>query len=203
MLIVLGLGLIIHYGNQTAKSYRHLRFIQEQGFESGTAELDAIRPWMTIHFVAAAYAVPKEYIYAELDMDVSGHRRDIGLQSLNHELRLGRSPNGPYPAVIDHLKRIINDYRANPVVTGLSDLRGWMTLEYVANSSGVPAVTIVRKLRLDERAIDVSANREDTVEVSVYRPLSDLARDLRYPRGPRGLGEDIQAVIDAQPVQSP
>ena len=203
-LILLGVGLSAYYGNRTVESYQHLRFIQEQGFDSGDANLDAIRPWMTVHFVAAAYAVPKEYIYAELGIDAERHRRDIDLRRLNDELHLGRSSLGAYPAVIDRLREIIRAYRADPIVTGLSDLRGWMTLEYIANSTGVPAATIVDELGLNERARELSAEDglDRKIEVSVYRPLSELARDLRYPRGPRGLGEDIQAVITEKSVET-
>ena len=106
--------------------------------------------------------------------------------------------------MIDRLREIIRVYRADPIVTGLSDLRGWMTLEYIANSTGVPAATIVDELGLNERARELSAEDglDRKIEVSVYRPLSELARDLRYPRGPRGLGEDIQAVITEKSVET-
>lgn len=192
----MGLVLSLYYGNRTLRSYRQVRFIQERGFDSGDADLDAIRPWMTIHFVASAYAVPKEFIFAELGVEAEKHRRDIDLKHLNEELRLGRSSVGPYPALIDRLREIILAYRDDPVVTGLRELRGWMTLEYIANGTGVPAATIINELDLEELAEKRSADEGSEVDVSVYRPLSRLAGDLRYPGGPRALEESIQSVLD-------
>ncbi|TWU37777.1 hypothetical protein Q31b_45660 [Novipirellula aureliae] len=202
-MILLGLGLVFYFGNRTVESYRQVRFIQEQGFDSGDADLDAIRPWMTIHFVAAAYAVPKEYIYAELGIDPDRNRRDIDLRRLNDDLKLGHSsPRSELP-LIKRLRNIILDYRADPVATGLSELRDWMTLEYVANSTGIPASTIVDDLGLDDRARELSApNGSDRkIEVNVHRPLFDLARDLHYPGGPGGLGEAIERVIAERSVE--
>lgn len=204
-LVFIGLGLSFHFGGRTLESYRQVRYIHEQGFDMGDADINAIRPWMTIHFVAAVYAVPQEYIYAELGIDSTRRRRNIDVRHLNEDLRLGRSENGHYPAVIDRLRQIILVYRANPVVTGLADVRGWMTLEYIANSSGIPTTTIIDELGLDRLARRESPKRAsgEDAEVGVYQSLVELAHDLRYPRGPRGLGEDIEAVISrhAQDVQ--
>jgi len=196
-LVFVGLGLVFHFGGRTLESYRQVRYIHEQDFDTGDADVNAIRPWMTIHFVAAAYAVPKEYIYAQLGIDSKRRRRDIDVRHLNEDLRLGRSKNGPYPAVIDRLRQIILAYRENPVVTGLDDLRGWMTLEYIANSSGIPAATMIDELGLDRLARRESSKRAagDDVQVSVHQPLEELAHQLHYPRGPRGLSEDIEAIL--------
>lgn len=183
--------MVVVYGLRTVRSYRQVRYIQEQGFDTGDADADAIRPWMTIHFVAAAYAVPEEYIYAQLGIDLERRRRNIDVGRLNEELRLGRSENGPYPAVIDRLQEVILAYRADPVVTGLDDVREWMTLEYIANSTGVAAETIIAELGLDALARAESGQ----AEISIYQPLMDLAADVRYPRGPRGLSEDIKTVL--------
>ncbi len=86
-LIVVGLVMVVVYGLRTVRSYRQVRYIQAQGFDTGDADADAIRPWMTIHFVAAAYAVPEEYIYAELGIDLERRRRNIDVGRLNQELR--------------------------------------------------------------------------------------------------------------------
>ncbi len=76
-------------------------------------------------------------------------------------------------------------------MTGLDDVREWMTLEYIANSTGVSAETIITKLGLEALLRAESGQ----TEVSIYQPLMKLAADARYPRGPRGLSEDIKAVL--------
>ncbi|TWU25219.1 hypothetical protein Pla52o_15170 [Novipirellula galeiformis] len=199
-LVLVGLGLVFYFGARTLESYRQLRFIQEQGFDTGDADVNAIHPWMTIHFIAAAYAVPQEYIYAELGVNANERRRNIDVKHLNEELRLGPSETGDYPAVIDRLRQIILAYHENPVATGLSDVRPWMTLEYIANSSGIPTTTMVDELGLDEFAEQESPSNESAsnAEVYIHKPLEELAHELRYPRGPRGLIEDIKAVITRQ-----
>ncbi|WP_372719852.1 hypothetical protein [Novipirellula sp.] len=196
-LILVGIGLVFYFGGRTLESYRQLRFIQDQGFDTGDADVDAIHPWMTIHFIAAAYAVPQEYIYAELGVNATERRRNIDVKHLNEELGLGRSETGDYPAVIDRLRQIILAYHKNPVATGLDDVRPWMTLEYIANSSGIPITAIVDELGLDALASQESPSSESGSdnEVYIHKPLDVLAHELRYPRGPRGLMEDIQAVI--------
>tara|TARA_R110002073_G_scaffold35970_11_gene104904 strand:+ start:983 stop:1648 length:666 start_codon:yes stop_codon:yes gene_type:complete len=204
-IVFVGLGLVFYFGGRTLESYRQLRFIQEQGFDTGDADVDAIHPWMTIRFIAAAYAVPREYIYAELGVNATERRRNIDVKHLNEELGLGRSESGDYPAVIDRLRQIILAYHENPVATGLSDVRPWMTLEYIANSSGIPITTIVDELGLDKFALQEPPSSESGSddEVYIHKPLDELAHELRYPRGPRGLIEEIKAVITrhAQEVQ--
>ena len=196
-LIILGLGLVFFYGSRTIESYRQVRYIQAQGLDTGDADADAIRPWMTIQFVAAAYAVPEEFIYAELGIDLPRRRRNIDVRRLNEGLRLGRSANGPYPAVIDRLQEIILAYRANPVTTGLADIRPWMTLQYVANGTGVAAETIIAELGLNTMAQeDANNGNMNSSNVNVYQPLNELAGDLRYPRGPRALMDDIEDLIE-------
>lgn len=189
-LIVIGLVMIVAYGLRTVRSYQQIRYIQEQGFDMGTADLEAIRPWMTIHFIAAAYGVPEEYIYAELGVTDPNRRRpavDIG--RLAGELGLGPQPGGGSAPIIDRLREIIEAYRANPVATGLNDVRGWMSIEYIANSTGVPTETIVEEAGLENAT-------------SLYKPLAVLADELDYPGGPRGLEDAIRDVLTLHGVRT-
>ena len=68
VLVVVGLGLVIFFGMRSYRSFRAMQYIREQGLDVGAADLDAIRPWMTVRFVAVAYGVPQEYIFAQLDI---------------------------------------------------------------------------------------------------------------------------------------
>ena len=42
-------------------------------------------------------------------------------------------PKGEYPEIIDRVAQAITDYRADPVPTGLREIRPWMTLRYIAS----------------------------------------------------------------------
>ncbi len=68
VVIALGLAIAVFFGLRSVSSVRQLRYIREQGLDRGTASVDAIRGWMNIRFVAVAYAVPEEYVYAQLNI---------------------------------------------------------------------------------------------------------------------------------------
>lgn len=182
VLVALGLTITIYFGLRAVNSFRQLQYIHEQGLDRGAASVDAIRPWMTIRFIAVAYAVPEEYLYSQLEIPFDRRNANSPLSGLNQDYRLGQSPNGPYPAIIDKVKTAITAYQANPVVTGLRDVRPWMSVHYIANSTGVPQDYIFQQLNLP------LAGNED-------KPLDLLAEELHYRGGPRGLADDMQQVL--------
>ena len=81
-LILIGVGLILYFGTNSVRSFQRVRYVQEQGLETGEASVDAIRGWMNIRYIGVAYAVPEEYIYARR------HRRRAA-RAARHE-RAGR-----------------------------------------------------------------------------------------------------------------
>ncbi|MEW5959358.1 MAG: hypothetical protein AB1801_16630 [Chloroflexota bacterium] len=182
VLVTLGLAITIYFGLRAVNSFRQLQYIHEQGLDRGAASVDAIRPWMTIPFIAVAYAVPEEYLYSQLEIPFDRHNFHISLGELNRNHQLGQSPNGDYPAIIDKVRAAITAYRANPVVTGLRDVRTWMSIHYIANSTGVPADYIFKQLNLP------MTGNED-------KPLDILSEELHYKGGPLGLADDIQRVL--------
>ena len=66
VLILGGLAIISIYGYRTYRSFNQVRYAQNEGLTDGTADVAAIRPWMTIRYIAVAYAVPEEYIFAQI-----------------------------------------------------------------------------------------------------------------------------------------
>jgi hypothetical protein len=182
VLVALGLAITAYFGIRAVSSFRQLQYIHEQGLDRGTASVDAVRPWMTIPFIAVAYAVPEEYLYNQLEIPFDRRNFNVSLSELNRNNQLGQSPNGSYPAIIDKVKAAITDYRANPVVTGLRDVRPWMSIHYIANSTGVPVDYIFQQLNLP------MTGNED-------KPLDILGEELHYQGGPRGLADDIQRVL--------
>lgn len=182
VLLALGLIITLYFGLRAVNSFRQLQYIHEQGLDRGTASVDAVRPWMTIRFIAVAYAVPEEYLYSQLEIPFNRRNANSPLSELNRDYQLGQSPYGPYPAIIDKVRKAIVAYRANPVVTGLQDIRPWMSIHYIANSTGVPADYIFQQLNLP-----VTGNED--------KPLDILGEELHYKGGPRGLADDIQQVL--------
>src|SRR5690242_15967787 len=68
VVVVIGVAIAAFFGVRSISSFRQLQYIRQQGLDRGTASVDAIRPWMTIRFVAVAYAVPEEYLYSALNI---------------------------------------------------------------------------------------------------------------------------------------
>ena len=62
-LIVLGLILILFFGFRAVRSFLRIQFT---GLEPGVTDVELIRGWMTIPYIAAAYDVPEEYIFEQI-----------------------------------------------------------------------------------------------------------------------------------------
>jgi len=174
--IALGLAIAGFFGIRTLTAARQLQYIRLQGLDRGSASIEAIRPWMTVRFIAVAYAVPEEYIYSALEIPFDRRRPDTSLGEINKQFELGHSPDNEL-AIIDKTKAAVSAYRANPVATGLRDVRPWMSIRYIANSTGVPEQAIFA-------AIGISATGNE------YKPLDLLGKEQRYPGG-------LKALVDA------
>jgi hypothetical protein len=183
LLVVIGLAITIIYGIRSVRSFRQLQYIREQGLDRGVASVEAIQPWMPIRYVSVAYGVPEEYIFAQLDIPFDRRSSNDTLGGLNRRYQLGWSEESNRPAIIDQVAEAIEAYQENPVATGLRDIRPWMTIRYIANSTGVPEAYLLEQLGIES---------DDN---NVFRPLDDLAHHTRYEGGPRGLGDAIKAVL--------
>jgi len=181
VLVVVGLGLVIFFGIRSYRSFRAMQYIQEQGLDVGTADVDAIRPWMTIRFIAVAYAVPQEYIFAELDVPFDQRDSNDTLSHLNQKYDFGRPTEPQQPPILDKVREAILAYRANPVATGLrEDVRPWMSIRYIANSTGIPEEYIFEQIGLP------AAGNES-------KPLDRLDHEFKFG----GRREIVEAVKEA------
>jgi hypothetical protein len=188
VVVVIGVAIAAFFGVRSISSFRQLQYIRQQGLDRGTASVDAIRPWMTIRFVAVAYAVPEEYLYSALNIPFDERNANTSLGELNRKLQLQPSTVGSLP-VVDTVRQAIADYRANPVATGLRDVRPWMSVRYIANSTGVPEQAIFQ-------AIGIPATGNES------KPLDLLSKEQHYPGGPRALADAIRTAL-GQPKATP
>lgn len=192
ILIVAGLLLTAVYGVRTVRSFRQLSYIQQQGLDQGTASVDAIQPWMTIRFVAVAYAVPEEYLYSALDIPFNRRNADrpLGRIQPTPPPRSDGPPPTPIPnfgtVIVDRAKEAVLAWRADPVATGLREVRGWMSLRYISNSMGVPLEELFAAAGLPET-------------LNPDKPLSLLAEEENYPGGPRALEKAVADALGVAP----
>jgi hypothetical protein len=189
VVITLGLAITVFFGARAAASFRQLQYIHQHGLDRGTASVEAVRPWMTIRFIAVAYAVPEEYLYAQLDIPFDRRNANRTLRQLNSDYGLGFSPNSTTPVIIERVKAAITAYRKNPVATGLHDVRPWMSIHYIANSTGMSAQHIFN-------AIGLSASGNEN------KPLDLLSKEQNYPGGPAALVDAVKGAI-AKPKVTP
>jgi hypothetical protein len=182
VLIIMGLALVVYFGISSFRSFQQMRYIHEQGLDLGAANVDAIRPWMTVRFVAVAYAVPQEYIFSELDIPFDQRNSNDTVGNLNKKYNFGppAAAGGELP-FLNKIRQIITQYRANPVATGMEeDIRPWMTIRYIANSTGVPEEYIFQQIGLP-----VTGNEN--------KPLGLLEQESHY--GKPALGEAIKKAL--------
>ncbi len=187
-LILIGLLLTILFGMRSVRSFRQVRYIQQQGLDRGAASVDTIQPWMTIRFIAVAYAVPEEYLYSELGIpfDERNANRPIGRIRPHSTAQPGAPPPTPAPdfggVIVAQAKAAVLAYRADPVATGLRDVRPWMSLRYISNSMGVPLDELIAQTGLPST-------------LNPDKPLDLVAQEERYPGGPKALVEAAAKVV--------
>lgn len=182
VLIVLGAGLVVHFGLRSFRSFREMQYIRTHGLDVGTADVDAIRPWMTIRFVAVAYAVPQEYLFAELDIPFERRNSNELLYHLNQKYEFGRPTADHQLPILDKVRAAIVQYRENPVATGLKeDVRPWMSIRYIANSTGIPEEYIFEQINLP------AAGNEN-------KPLDRLDHEFDYG-GRRAIVEAVKNTL--------
>lgn len=185
--IALGLGIAGFFGTRAVRSFRQVQYIRQQGLDRGVASADAIRPWMTIRFVAVAYAVPEEYLYSTLAIPFDRRNANQSLYELNRIYERGLVAGGSELVVVDQARAAIIAYRQNPVATGLRDVRPWMSLRYIANSTGVSLTDL-----LAAAGLPATTNAD--------MPLDLLGEELHTPGGPRALTDAIQTALGQLPA---
>ena len=82
-LVIVGLGLIGWYGSQAYHAYAHLRY------PAPSTDVAAIRGWMTVPYIARAYRVPEDALFAALGIPRAGNER-LSLTRLSR--KYGREP---------------------------------------------------------------------------------------------------------------
>ncbi|MGB0387576.1 MAG: hypothetical protein ACPGWR_22380 [Ardenticatenaceae bacterium] len=186
-LIVCGVLLVGYFGLRVARGFLLFR---TQPLKPGITDVQAIRPWMTIRYIGVAYAVPEEYLFFQLDIPFDNRTRDDTLGRLNRHFEVGEPKPDEPPPIINKVQEAIKRYQEEPVATGLDQIRAWMSVQYIANATGVPAAYIFESIGLPLE------------EANEYMLLRDLDGKYRYG-GPRQLIEAIQEAIAQYEAQAP
>ncbi len=187
VLIIIGALIMIPRGRGMFKFSQEVEFARQHDFQSGNISPDLLRPWMTVRYIAVSYAVPQKYIFDAVGIPPRRENSMISVSRLNKRLELGTVDG--QPELLHILRDTILAYRANPVATGLVEqgVRDWMTIQYIANSTGIPVETIFLELDLP-------------VDGNACLPLGPLSDKVHYPGGPRALEQALQRLVDTAQV---
>ena len=102
-LIVLGVILVMFFGFRAVRSY--LR-IQQTGLQPGVSDVELIRGWMTIPYIAAAYGVPEAYLFKQIGIPPDGNENK-SLGQLNREYAPGEQA-----VILNAAKAAVRQYQA-------------------------------------------------------------------------------------------
>jgi hypothetical protein len=187
-LIIIGIAIMIPKGRGMLDFSKEVRYAQENNFAAGNVSPDLIRPWMSIRYISAACAVPQKYLFDEINIQPGKETSMIAISRLNQQLQLGQVDG--QPALLKAVRDAIVEYRAHPVVTGLIEkhVEEWMSVQYIANSSGIPALVIFEKIN-----IPYAGNG--------FKPLGFLSEEVKYPGGIKALTAAIQKIVDEQGIK--
>lgn len=187
-LMILGLAIMIPKARGMIEFYKEVRYGSINNFAAGNVSPDLIRPWMSIRYIAVAYAVPQQYLFDAAHIQPKKETSMIGLNRLNSQMGLGKAGN--QPVLMQTIRAAIVAYRANPVTPGLIErkVEDWMTVQYISNSSGIPVETIFQAVGIPS---DGNANK----------PLGFLSDEIHFSGGRKALVTAIQKTVDAQGVQ--
>lgn len=185
-LVVVGIVIMIPRAWDMFDFYKKMRYAQQHNFQAGNPSPDLLQPWMSIRYIAVMYAVPQGYLFETLNIQPKRETSLMSIERLNRELGLG-TINGQ-PVFLGSVRAAIVAYRANPVATGLLErkVENWMTVQYIANSTGIPAQDIFEVVGLP-------------AEGNAHKPLGLLSREAGYPGGSKSLTDAIQKVVDTAP----
>ena len=102
---------------------------------------------------------------------------------LNKRFSFGRIDD--QPVIISKLRDAILKYQNNPVVTGLAEgeVHGWMSIQYIANSTGIPAEYIFEQIGLPMKG-------------HAFMPLGRLVEQTNYESGNEALAKQLQQIIE-------
>jgi hypothetical protein len=191
LLILVGLVIMAARVKGMKDFSREVQYARQNNFAAGNLSPDLLRPWMSLRYIAIAYAVPQKYLYDAIGVRPGPETSMLGINRLNRQMGMGQVDGEP--ALLSKIHQAILDYRANPVPTGLLEqhVEGWMSVAYIANSTGVPAETILQEINLP------------AVENNMNKPLDVVAKEVNYSGGPRRLAQDVQAVIDKLAPNNP
>jgi hypothetical protein len=188
LLILIGLAVMIPRVMGMREFNKELEFARKNNFAEGNVSPELMRPWMSVRYIAVAAGVPQKYLFDAAGIPPRRENSMISVSRLNQQMGLGGEKGKP--ELLIQLRKAIEAYRKNPVATGLLErgVQDWMSIEYIANSIGVPAAEIFSELGLP-------------MEGNAYVPLGPLSDRVDYAGGPRALTQAIQRIVDAQKAQ--
>jgi len=87
VLVILGIAITAFYSFRAVRSFAR---VQLTGLKPGTTDVEAVRGWMTIPYLAQMYCVPADYLFQKINVPAAGNDKK-SLYDLNREYFSGQS----------------------------------------------------------------------------------------------------------------
>jgi hypothetical protein len=107
-LVIVGAALVGWFGLRAYHAYT--RF-QRSELTAGTTDVEAIRGWMTLPYIARAYGVPEDALFAALEIPKPGNQR-LSVKQLVAKYR--RDPQATRQAI----QQVLLQYQRTPTPGG-------------------------------------------------------------------------------------
>jgi hypothetical protein len=101
VLVIVGLGLVGFFGMRVYHAYS--RF-QHAELSAGTTDVEAIRGWMTLPYIARAYGVPEDALFVALGIPKAGNQQ-LSVRQL--VTKYGHDPQATRQAI----QQVLRDYQ--------------------------------------------------------------------------------------------
>lgn len=105
ILIIVGLVLIGFFGFRAVRSYIRL---EHKGLHPGTTNVEALRGWMTVPYIAKAYSVSEKYLFTSLNIPAA-ENQTRSLSQIQRAYDFGEKG-----AVVEAVKAAIQQYQQTP-----------------------------------------------------------------------------------------
>ena len=102
VIILIGFGLTAFYGVRVLRSYRQLH---RMPLQPGVTDVNLVRTWMTIPYIARAYRVPEDVLWQGLGIPREGNRYK-SLRILDRVYA-----NGQPSVILNRVKDLIHQYQ--------------------------------------------------------------------------------------------
>jgi len=181
--VITGLGLTLFFGLRTFQSFRRMPEFPPHPPHPAETDVETIRPWMNLQFIAKVYNVPPDYLRRYLEVPTDTAKNQRALAEINRELGWGETANGE-PRIIERVQFAITEFYAHPGGPDLREIQPAMSIQFISAVTGIPSDYLFENLGIPKTD-------------NAYKSLELLSQEQHYVGGWESLARDLRQIIEA------